>query len=302
MDLVMQSTYKFKPQRGSAVAEVDKGVVLSKPIGFASVSPLFAVLGVFFFGPIIALILAIFDQGVGAAGQLLYDVMRDDLFHSVAFRTFRVALIVTIISVVVGYTMAYAMWRSSQTVRSIALALIMFPLFTSIVVRTYAWTAMFSRFGIINTVLLKFGLIDQPLTMLNSEPVVLIGMVQAMLPFAILPIYTTLLSLDLDLLRASAICGAKGRQTFTKVVLPLTKQGAAVAAILVFVISLGFYITPAILGGPKSAMISNMISTEVITFYNLKGGAVMSVLLLLVTLCLLFIASKIGSVAAHYRR
>ncbi|MDE3775524.1 ABC transporter permease [Sinorhizobium meliloti] len=288
--------------RGRAVAEVDRGIVLSQPVGFVSVSPLLILLGIFFFGPIVALTLAVLDGGLQEASDLFSTVLTDKVFQTVALRTIRISLIVTLISVVVGYAMAYAIWRSSRTVRSIALGLIMFPLFTSIVVRTYAWTALFNRYGVINTLLLETGLIDQPLAMLNTEPVVLVGMVQAMLPFAILPIYTILLGLDLDLLRASAICGARGRQTFLKVVLPLTKQGAGVAAVLVFVISLGFYITPAILGGPRSAMISNLISTEVTTFYNLKGGAVMSVLLLAVTLCLLYIAGKIGSIAAHYRR
>lgn len=288
--------------RGRAVAEVDRGIVLSQTVGFVSVSPLLILLGIFFFGPIVALTLAVLDGGLQEASGLFSTVLTDKVFQTVALRTIRISLIVTLISVVVGYAMAYAIWRSSRTVRSIALGLIMFPLFTSIVVRTYAWTALFNRYGVINTLLLETGLIDQPLAMLNTEPVVLVGMVQAMLPFAILPIYTILLGLDLDLLRASAICGARGRQTFLKVVLPLTKQGAGVAAVLVFVISLGFYITPAILGGPRSAMISNLISTEVTTFYNLKGGAVMSVLLLAVTLCLLYIAGKIGSIAAHYRR
>ncbi|UVK48666.1 ABC transporter permease (plasmid) [Mesorhizobium sp. AR07] len=298
----MQLNNNTKAGRGSAVAEVDRGVVLSQPVGFASVSPLLILLGIFFFGPIVALTLAILDGGLKEAGRLFTQVLTDEVFQTVALRTIRISLIVTVISVVVGYAMAYAMWRSSSSMRSIALALIMFPLFTSIVVRTYAWTALFSRNGMINTALLEAGLIDKPLTMLYTEPVVLVGMVQAMLPFAILPIYTILLGLDLDLLRASAICGARGRQTFLKVVLPLTKQGAGVASVLVFVISLGFFITPAILGGPRSAMIANMISTEVTTFYDLKGGAVMSVLLLVVTLCLLFIASMIGSVAAHYRK
>lgn len=298
----MQSSYNTKAKRGNAVAEVDRGIVLTQSIGFASVSPLLILLGIFFFGPIVALTLVIFDSGIKDAAGLFTDVLSNELFQTVAFRTVRISVMVTIISVVVGYAMAHAMWRSSPGVRSIGLALIMFPLFTSIVVRTYAWTAMFSRFGMINSLLLEADLIDKPLAMLYTEPVVLVGMVQVMLPFAILPIYTTLLGLDLDLLRASAICGARGRQTFAKVVLPLTKQGVGVASVLVFVISLGFFITPAILGGPKSAMISNMISTEVTTFYNLKGGAVMSVLLLIVTLCLLFIASKIGSIAAHYRR
>ncbi|RWH78039.1 ABC transporter permease [Mesorhizobium sp.] len=298
----MQLNYNMKAGRGNAVAEVDRGVVLSQPIGFASVSPLLILLGIFFFGPIAALTLAILDGGLNEAAGLFSQVLTDEVFQTVALRTIRISLIVTIISVVVGYAMAYAMWRSSSSVRSIALALIMFPLLTSIVVRTYAWTALFSRYGVINAALLEAGLIDKPLAMLYTEPVVLIGMVQAMLPFAILPIYTILLGLDLDLLRASAICGARGRQTFLKVVLPLTKQGAGVASVLVFVISLGFFITPAILGGPRNAMIANIISTEVTTFYDLKGGAVMSFLLLIVTLCLLFTASMIGSVAAHYRR
>ncbi|MER8760566.1 ABC transporter permease [Mesorhizobium sp. M0976] len=298
----MQLNNNTKAGRGSAVAEVDRGVVISPAIGFASVSLLLILLGIFFFGPIVALALAILDGGLKEAGGIFSQVLTDGVFQTVALRTIRISLIVTIISVVVGYAMAYAIWRSSSSVRSIALALIMFPLLTSIVVRTYAWTALFSRNGVINTALLEAGLIDKPLALLYTEPVVLVGMVQAMLPFAILPIYTILLGLDLDLLRASAICGARGRQTFLKIVLPLTKQGAGVASVLVFVISLGFYITPAILGGPRSAMIANMISTEVTTFYDLKGGAVMSVLLLVVTLCLLFIASMIGSVAAYYRR
>ncbi|WP_052712445.1 ABC transporter permease [Sinorhizobium meliloti] len=292
----------MKSSREVAVAEVGRGVVLSQPVGFAIVSPLFILLGVFFFGPIVALALAVLDGGLKEASGLFSTVLSDNLFRTVALRTLRVALLTTIMSVVIGYAMAYAMWRSSPRVRSIALALIMFPLLTSIVVRTYAWTALFSRYGMINIVLLKLGITDRPLAMLYTEPVVLIGMVQVMLPFAILPIYTTLLSLDLDLLRASAICGARGWQTFLKVVLPLTRQGAGVASILVFVFSLGFFITPAILGGPTNIMISNMISTQVTTFYDLKGGAVMSVVLLVVTLCLLLLASRIGNIAAHYKR
>lgn len=284
------------------VAEAGKGVVLPASFGVLLLAPLFILIGVFFFGALLSLVVEIFSDGADAAKTLFADLLSKDLFQSVAIRTFRVSAIVTILTVLIGYAMAYAMWRSSPRARIIGLAFVMFPLFTSIVVRTYAWTTLFGRNGVINTTLLALGLIDAPIRMLNTEYVVFVGMVQVMLPFAILPIFTVLLSLDLDLMRASAVMGARPWTTFVNVVLPLTRQGAIVAGVIVFVMSLGFFITPAILGGPRSLMISNLISTEVNVFFDIKGGAAMALLLLIVTLGLLIAVSRVGSITAQFKR
>ncbi len=288
-------------RQGADIAETGKGIVLSASVGFALLAPLLILVGVFFFGPLIALLLEILDDGFESAAELFGVILSKNLFQTVAIRTFRISVIVTALTVVIGYAMAYAIWRCPPRFRAIGLTLVMFPLFTSIVVRTYAWTTLFSRNGMLNTLLLELGLIDSPLRMLKTEPAVLVGMVQVMLPFAILPIYTILLRLDPDLLRASAIAGARGWQTFKNVVLPLTKQGTIVASVLVFVVSLGFFITPAILGGPRSSMISNLISTEVNVFFDLKDGAAMSLLLLVVTLGLLICVSRVGSITSHFK-
>lgn len=288
-------------RQGGDIATFSEGIVLSACVGFAFLAPLLVLIGVFFFGPLFALVLEILGNGIEDAVDIFFVILSKSFFQTVAFRTFRIAAIVTVLTVVIGYAMAYAIWRSSRSARAIALTLVMFPLFTSIVVRTYAWTTLFSRNGILNTLLLELGLIDAPLRMLKTEPAVLVGMIQVMLPFAILPIYTILLRLDLDLLRASAIAGARGWQTFKNVVLPLTSQGTAVAGVLVFVVSLGFFITPAILGGPRSSMISNLISTEVTVFFDPKDGAAMSLILLVVTLGLLIGLSRVGSITAHFK-
>jgi ABC-type spermidine/putrescine transport system permease subunit I len=193
------------------------------------------------------------------------------------------------------------MWRSTPRVRIVLIAVIMFPLFTSVVVRTYAWTAMLGRGGLVNTILLYFGVIDEPLRLLKTEGAVLVGMVQVLLPFAILPIFNALTKLDENLIRASSTVGAPPLHTFRRVVLPLTLSGTAAAGVLVFVVSLGFFITPAILGGPQASMISNVIGTEVTTFLNLQYGAAISLILLAVTLSLLAGVSRALNLTAHLK-
>lgn len=287
--------------RGAGLVEVSKGIVFSRLMTVFLLAPLLLLVSVVFLGALASLVVELFENGFGAGIEIFAVILSKDLFQSVAVRTIWISVSVTVLAIVIGYATAYCMWRSSPHMRSWLIALVLFPLFTSVVVRTYAWTTLFNRFGIINTTLLYLGLIDTPIRMMKTEGAVLIGMVQVLLPFAILPIYNTLMRIDENLLRASAIAGARGWQTFIKVVLPLTKQGTVVAAILVFVISLGFYITPAILGGPGASMISNLIGLEVTRFFDLKDGAAMSLLLLLVTLLLLFFLGCIGSIRDQFK-
>lgn len=287
--------------REAEIASVSKGIVLSKPVMLGLLAPLFFLLGVFFVGTVVSLMWETLQGGIGATTELYQTVLSKSLFQKVTLRTLRISIVVTVATLVLGYATAYAIWRSSRRVRAVLVALVMFPLFTSVVVRTYAWTTLLNRWGLINVILLELGLIDSPLRLVKTEGAVLVGMIQVLLPFAILPIYTTLMRLDEDLLRASAIAGAKGHQTFRRVVLPLTMQGTVVAGVLVFVVSLGFFITPAILGGPQVSMLSNLISTEVTTFLDLRDGAAMSLSLLVVTVIILVGITRICSLTDHLK-
>jgi ABC-type spermidine/putrescine transport system permease subunit I len=278
-----------------------RGVALSTRTALLLSLPLLLFLAVFFFGTIISLLMETFSGGAAAGAALYWDVLSSDFLRIVAGRTLRISLSSTVLTLLIGYATAYAMWRSTPRVRIVLIAVIMFPLFTSVVVRTYAWTAMLGRGGLVNTILLYFGVIDEPLRLLKTEGAVLVGMVQVLLPFAILPIFNALTKLDENLIRASSTVGAPPLHTFRRVVLPLTLSGTAAAGVLVFVVSLGFFITPAILGGPQASMISNVIGTEVTTFLNLQYGAAISLILLAVTLSLLAGVSRALNLTAHLK-
>jgi mannopine transport system permease protein len=283
------------------IADTSVGLRFSRSEASALMLPLALLGGLFFLGPIVALFLEVSRTGLAGAIDIFREVAGSDLFTTVLIRTYRISLIVTFASVVIGTAIAYFLWRGSPMRQKIGLALVVFPLFTSIVVRTYSWTAVFSRNGMLNTLLVDTGLVERPLRMLGSEAVVLIGMVQIMLPFAILPIFTMLRRIEPDLTRAAHILGAREGRLFFDVVLPLTAPGIAVGGIMVFVISLGFFITPAILGGPGTYMISNLINTEIMTYLNPRQAAVMSLMLLASTLLLLAIASRFGSIVSNLK-
>jgi putative spermidine/putrescine transport system permease protein len=153
-----------------------------------------------------------------------------------------------------------------------------------VLVRTYAWMVLLGRNGIINRILIDSGLIEQPLAMLNSRMAVILGMVHVMLPFMILPIYSAVTRIDPDLPKAARGLGASGLRIVTTIYLPLTLRGIVAGVTLVFVVSLGFYITPALLGGGKVLMFAMVIEQQVREFlaWNLAGA--LSVVLLTVTL------------------
>lgn len=252
------------------------------------VAPMVLLLVLVFVAPIVSLLVDTLSNG----GGLYREVLGDAFFQRALVRTFRIAILTTVIAVVVGYGTAYGMWKSGAVVRGVVLALILFPLFTSVVLRTYGWTALFQRFGVLNTTLTGLGIIDMPLRVLGTEPAVLIGMVHVMLPFAVLPIYNALTRVDDSLLKASAMCGAREVTTLRRVVLPLTVPGTVVAGVLVFVVSLGFFVTPAILGGPRTTMVSGAIGREILQFLDIPAGGVMALVLLVITIAVLAVVYR----------
>jgi putative spermidine/putrescine transport system permease protein len=206
------------------------------------------------------------------------------LYTTILLRTFEIAAIVTACCLLIGYPVAFLLATTTPTWRAIGFVFVMLPLWTSVLVRTYAWMVLLGRNGIINRLLIDTGLMDQPLPLLNSKMAVVLGMVHVMLPFMILPIYSALTRIDPDLPKAARGLGASTRRVVTSIYLPLTLRGIVAGVTLVFVVSLGFYITPALLGGGKVLMFAMVIEQQVREFLAWNFAGALSVILLAVTL------------------
>ncbi|RWC15586.1 MAG: ABC transporter permease [Mesorhizobium sp.] len=197
--------------------------------------------------------------------------------------TLEVSALVTGICVLLGYPVAYLLSQLSQRAAQILLVFIILPFWTSVLVRTYAWLVLLQREGIINTWLKQLGLISDSLPLVNNLTGTVIGMVHVMLPFLILPLYSSMRAIDPVYLRAAANCGASPAQAFRQVFLPLSAPGLGAGSALTFVLCLGFYLTPALLGGGRVAMWSTQIADAVSKFANWGAASALSVALLVVT-------------------
>ena len=208
----------------------------------------------------------------------------DGLYLTVLLRTFEIAGLVTAFCLVLGYPVAFLLATTTPMWRAIGFACIMLPLWTSVLVRTYAWMVILGRNGIVNRTLLDSGLTDEPMRMLNTRMAVVLGMVHVMLPFMILPIYSAVRGVDPELPKAAIGLGASPFRVFTTIWLPLTLRGVMAGVTLVFIVSLGFYITPALLGGGKVIMFAMLIEQQVREFLAWNFAGALSMILLAVTM------------------
>jgi len=214
------------------------------------------------------------------------------LYTTILFRTFEIAAIVTVCCLVIGYPVAFLLATTTPGWRAIGFAFVMLPLWTSVLVRTYAWMVLLGRNGIINRILIDSGLMERPLPMLNSRMAVILGMVHVMLPFMILPIYSAVTRIDPDLPKVARGLGASALRIVTTIYLPLTLRGIVAGLTLVFVVSLGFYITPALLGGGKVLMFAMVIEQQVREFLAWNFAGALSVILLAVTLLTFWLLNR----------
>src|SRR6185295_2563396 len=243
--------------------------------------------------PALLLLLGLFVLPLGrlfalsfAGGSLEWyaKALTGGLYTTILLRTFEIAAIVTICCLVIGYPVAFLLATTTPAWRAIGFAFVMLPLWTSVLVRTYAWMVLIGRNGIINRLLIDTGLMEQPLPMLNSKMAVVLGMVHVMLPFMILPIYSAVTRIDPDLPKAARGLGASTLRVVTTIYLPLSLRGILAGVTLVFVVSLGFSITPALLGGGKVLMFAMVIEQQVREFLAWNFASALSVILLAVTL------------------
>jgi putative spermidine/putrescine transport system permease protein len=213
-------------------------------------------------------------------------------YSRVLIETFKMAASVTSICLVLGYPVAYLLAETTPRVRSILMLLVIMPFMVSILVRTYAWMVILGRHGVINEILMNSGLASSPIRLMHNLFGVYVGMVQVLLPFMIFPLYSIMAGIDKRLMKAAENLGANPTQVFIRIFLPLSLPGVGGGCILVFIIALGFFITPALLGGVSDVMISTFIETQVNTLLNWGFASAMSVVLLIITFVLFFIYTR----------
>ncbi|MUL81155.1 MULTISPECIES: ABC transporter permease [unclassified Mycolicibacterium] len=209
----------------------------------------------------------------------------DSVQRSVLLRTFTTGLEVTVICLVLGYPYAYAMVAFGPTVRIALTLIVLVPFWTSLMVRTFAWVILLEDGGPMQTLLSVVGLGDVPLLRTNLG--VVIGMSQILLPFMVLPLYAVMSGIDRRLVLASSSLGARPVISFVRIWVPLSLPGVGAGCLMVFISSLGFYVTPALLGAPDDALISQQIYVQVTSLLAWGRGGAMGVVLLLVTFLVL---------------
>ena len=206
--------------------------------------------------------------------------------------TFWVAGLSTVVCLALGYPYAYLMNIVRPRVAGLLLIAVLLPFWSSLLVRTYAWQVILRDTGIINSFLLGARIIDEPIPLIRTTLGVMLGMSQILLPFMVLPIYTVMRRIDPEYTRAAANLGASPFAAFRRVFLPLSLPGVIAGSLLVFVLALGFYITPALLGSPKDTMISQFIASAVQQRLDWGIGSTMAVILMGLTFVVLFVASR----------
>jgi len=207
--------------------------------------------------------------------------------------TFNVSFLTTLICVLIGYPLAYFLSQLSKRWATIGLIAVLLPFWTSLLVRTYAWLVVLQRKGLINQWGIELGWWETPLRLVHNLNGTLIGMVHIMLPFLVLPLYGSMRSIDFDYLKAAANLGANPTKSFWFVFFPLSLPGLFAGITVVFVLCLGFFVTPAVLGGGKVIMVSMKIETLIDLFFNFGTASALGVVLLVLTLAVLFIAHKL---------
>lgn len=190
---------------------------------------------------------------------------------------------VTFFCLLLGYPLAYTIANAGSRVRRLLVFAVLIPFWTSLLVRTFAWMVLLQQKGLINQALLRLGLIDQPLTLIYNRVGVIIGMVHILLPFMVLPLYSVLTRIDPSYTSAAASLGAHPLSNFLRIYLPLSLPGVLTGTVLVFAIGLGYYITPALLGGPGDTMIAQLIEMQVSEFGRWGLAGALAVILLIGT-------------------
>jgi ABC-type spermidine/putrescine transport system permease subunit I len=207
-------------------------------------------------------------------------VLHSPLLLRATENTVVISLLTTVFALLLGTLLAAAVWRAGPRLRAVLWACILLPFWTGVLIKNFAWASLLQDNGVVNTVLQTLGLTNGPITLLHTRFAVIVGMVHYVLPYAVFPIYTALHAIDPLLERAARSLGAGQHRVVWSVILPLIVPGLSNAALLVFIVSCGFFITPVILGAPSDMMIANLIDYYVHDLVDFNGAAALSILIL----------------------
>ena len=230
------------------------------------------------------------DLSVAPDGSVVHAGKDESVFLALFARTFAISFWVTVLCVLIGYPVAYTISTLPRRWANIALALVLVPFWTSILVRTTAWFILLQKEGPVNALLQALHVVEAPVTMIFTRFAVYVAMVHVLLPFAILPLYSVMKGIDPVYLRAAASLGAPGWKRFLRVYLPMTMPGVAAGALMVFMLAVGFYVTPALVGGPDDQMVSYFIAFFTNQTINWGMAAALACLLLAMTALLVGVA------------
>ncbi|MGX9120863.1 ABC transporter permease [Mesorhizobium sp. BHbsci] len=217
----------------------------------------------------------------------------EPLYLKVLLRTLWIAFATTLGAFVLGYPVAYSMARTRGTRTVWIAACVLIPLWTSVLVRSYAWIILLQRRGVINDILLGTGILEQPLKLIYTEGAVIVAMTHVLMPFMILPIYSVLRTIPKELPHAAANLGAGVFTTFFQITLPLSLPGVFAGTLMTFILALGFYVTPALVGGPQTLMMATLIGQQTTVLLDWPFAGALATVLLAVTLVLTFLFRRV---------
>ena len=214
-------------------------------------------------------------------------------YARVFITTFEVSILTTLICILIGYPLAYFLAMLPARLAGFFMLAVLLPFWTSLLVRTYAWLVLLQKNGILNDFAISIGLWDVPIKLVHNLTGTLIGMAHIMLPFLVLPLYSSMRKIQRDLMYAAANLGATPAQAFWQVYFPLSLSGMVAGSLIVFVLCLGFYVTPAVLGGGRVVMVSTQITAILENQYDWGAASALGVVLLVATLAILFAATRL---------
>ena len=261
-------------------------------LGPLLLAPALLLLFAVFVAPLVQILLLSFGEDAWSFDHYR-TLFSDEILLAILVRTLWLSVTVSVLCLLLGYPVAYLMLRSSETIRRVIALLVILPLWTSLLVRTYAWIVVLGRKGLVNESLMALGLTDAPMTLLYNRTSVYIGMVHVMLPFMVLPLYAVMRRIDLRLVSAACSLGASRSAAFFFVFLPLSLPGVLAGSLLVFILAIGFFVTPALLGGLSDTTFVMLIERQVNRLFNWPLAAAMSVALLVATLALVALYNRL---------
>lgn len=259
--------------------------------------PCIVLVAYFMIVPLVDIIIPTFTNKKDGMFSAYKEFFADSYMMSIFLRTIKISLISSVICMIIGVPVSYYISRVSKKLRGLFIALTVFPILTNSVVRSFAWMSILGKSGIINTLLMKLNIINEPLSLLYTEGAIIVGTVYIFLPLMIISLVGVMENIDNDLLEAAESLGANKLKSFFKVVFPLSLPGLIVGTVLVFTGSLTAYTTPQLLGGNKNTVLATLIYQKTMTLGDWQGAAVVATIMIVVTLIVIkginFLASRL---------